>query len=396
MPASCRGAARLLPLVLLTVALGACSGSQSGSVAGATATPAPAAATPAPAAATPAPTAATRMEVQVVSAVRPKITAMTNALRSGDLAASKDAYEAYDAVWNGIEVYVNFRSKPMYDELEGHLQNAIEEGLAADKPDFAALAGLSEQLGTKFDEAIKLVTDAAPLNSMFDDVTRLRMIRSDLRITTAAIAAADLAKARAHWTTFKSGIATALDLIKVRSAGDAAELRAAVDAADAAFAASGATADTLKPLVAAVTSRYNFGVQLWNAAARNADSAKTAYSQDDLKDLASLNDIRIALEHSLAAWQGGDFGAASTAAKAASAAFATVQPRLAARNGADATLKAALEAWAKAAAAAGDLKEVSGANRTASEAVAVAQQVFVGQFWTDDSLQDAISVLPKA
>ena len=160
------------------------------------------------------------MEVTVVSAVRPKIDAMTAALKAANLSGALDAYEAYDAAWNGIEVYVNFRSKPMYDKLEGDLQNQIEEGLAKPQPDFAGLVKVSEELGQKFDETIALVTNGAPLSPLFDDVTRLRMIRSDLRITTAAIAANNVAKAKAHWDTFKTGLRAAIDLIKVRLGGD--------------------------------------------------------------------------------------------------------------------------------------------------------------------------------
>lgn len=378
---------RLSPLAALALVVAACSGSGSGAVGGVVATPAPTAA--------PTATPNARMEVQVVSAVRPKVDAMTAALRSEDLPASLAAYEAYDALWNGVEVYINFRSKPTYDELEGHLQNAIEEGLAEPKPDYTALTALSEQLGKEFDKAIALVTDGAPLNPLFDDVTRLRMIRSDLRITTSAIAANDVAKAKAHWTTFKLGIATATDLIRIRSAADAGELTQAVAAADAAFADSAATADNLKPLVATVTSRYNFGVGLWNAAARNADASKTTYTQDDLDNVTTLNDVAIELKHSLAAWQAGDLAAAARDAAAAAAAFATVQPKLAAHNGADAQLKTALEAYAELAKAPGEADKVASANRTAVDASTVAQQVFVGQFWTDKALQDKLSALPK-
>jgi hypothetical protein len=352
---------------------------------------------PGGAAVAPSPSAANaRMEVQVVSAVRPTIDALTAALRSGNQAASVDALEAYDKLWNGVEVYVNVRSKPTYDELEGHLQHAIDEGLAAEKPDYAALTAFSEQLAKAFDGAIAMVTAGAPLSPLFDDVTRLRMIRSDLRITTAAVAAGDVAKAKSHWTAFKSGLGTAADLIKVRTAGTADELAQAVAAVDAAFADSAAKADALKPLVAAVTSRYNFGVSLWNAAARNSDATKATYTEDDLANVGTLNDVAIQLSRSLAAWKAGDIAGATSGAAAAATKFATVQPKLAAKNGADVTLKTAIEAYSELAKAAGDAGKVSAANRTAIEAIAVAHQVFVGQFWGDKALQDKLNALPKS
>lgn len=369
--------ARLGPLAALAVVFAACSG-------------------PGGAAVAPSPTANARMEVQVVSAVRPTIDALTAALRSGNQAASVDALEAYDKLWNGVEVYVNVRSKPTYDELEGHLQHAIDEGLAGEKPDYAALTAFSEQLAKAFDGAIAMVTAGAPISPLFDDVTRLRMIRSDLRIVTAAIAAGDVAKAKSHWTAFKSGLGTAADLIKVRTAGTADDLAQAVAATDAAFADGATKADTLKPLVAAVTSRYNFGVSLWNAAARNSDATKATYTEGDLKNVATLNDIAIQLSRSLTAWKAGDIAGASSGAAAAATAFATVQPTLAAKNGADVTLKTALDAYAELAKAAGDAGKVSAANRTTLEAIAVAHQVFVGQFWGDKALQDKLNALPKS
>jgi hypothetical protein len=385
---------RLGPLAALGLVLAACTGG-TGSVGGAVATAAPTTApTKAPAAA-PSTAPSARMEVEVISAAAPKLDALTAALKSGNLAASHDALEAYDQVWNGVEVYINFRSKPAYDELEGHLQHAIEEGLAAAQPDFAALTTLSEQLEKEYDKAIAMVTAGPAISPLFDDVTRLRMIRSDLRIVNASLGANNVAKAKAHWTTFKSGIGTASDLIKVRSAGTVAELAQAIAAADAAFS-GGATAEALTPLAAAVTSRYNFGVGLWNAAARNADASKTTYSKDDLANVATLNDVALQLKRSLAAWKAGDFAGASKGAAAAGTAFATVQPKLAAHNGADVAMKTALAAYADLAKAAGDAAKVSGANRTALETVAVAHQVFVGQFWTDKALQDILSAFPTS
>ena len=45
----------------------------------------------------------------------------------GNRAAAKEAFEAYDSGWNGVEVYINTRSMEMYNELERVLQARITE-----------------------------------------------------------------------------------------------------------------------------------------------------------------------------------------------------------------------------------------------------------------------------
>ena len=277
------------------------------------------------------------MELAVVSAVRPKVDDLTAALKSADRQASLDALEAYDAGWNGVEVYINVRSKELYDKLEGDLQHQLEEGLAAASPDFPALAKVSEQLGTEFDKAVAMAKDGPAISPLFDDVTRLRMIRADLRIANAALAAGDVAKARTYFEKFAAGFDAAVDLIKVRSADAYAAAEAAFDKVKDAFAANGATAETLTPLAAALTSRYNFGVGLWNAAARNHDMSKTTWTDADLAALATLARVEEEVGQAVKFSASGDYVSAKAEIDEAIEHFADVQAALAAHNGADVT-----------------------------------------------------------
>src|SRR5258707_10305107 len=66
-----------------------------------------------------------RFEVTSVKAVRPTLVDTIAALQKRDIAAAKTAFAAYDSLWNGIEMYVNTRSKDMYDALEHVLQARI-------------------------------------------------------------------------------------------------------------------------------------------------------------------------------------------------------------------------------------------------------------------------------
>ncbi len=62
---------------------------------------------------------------------------------------------------------------------------------------------------------------------------------------------------------------------------------------------------------------------------------------------------------------------------------------LQAKAGADVAPKKALDAYMVSAGQAGDAKTATAANKAAVEAVAIAQQAVVGQFWTDPKFQEA-------
>ncbi len=346
------------------------------------------------AATTAAPAPESTSEAALVATARPKIDDLTAALAAADLEASEAALEAYDAAWNGIEVYVNVRSLSTYLKLEADLQVAIEEGLASDAPDFAALKAASEELALRYDDAIVLSEQGPPLHPLFDDLATLRIIRADLRITTAALEDGNVEKAKEHFATFKEGFeSTAEPMLALRDFDNEVATEEAVDAAAEGFANASTSAEDLAKLVASVTSNYNYGVSLWNAAARNADEAKTEVTTADLLNLTRLHDVRIQLTKSMKAWTAGDFErAASVAEVAATTAFDRAKPALAVKGG-DVALKRAIDAYAELAAAAGDAKEVGDANLAAIRAVAVAEQVLLGQFWAESSVQDYLAGL---
>lgn len=351
-----------------------------------------------PQASTPAATTgpvATR-EVERVSAVRPIIDRMTQAFASGNLPAARDAYEAYDANWNGIEVYINFRSPELYGAIEQDLQASIEKGLEEPQPNLAELASRSRTLAAKYDDAIALVKKGPPLSPLFDDLATLRITRADLRIAAGALGDGDLPKVKQHVATFKQHYPAAQALIKLRSANDEQETTAALSALDNALQKPGATVADVKPAAALLMDRYNLGVNLYNAAARNADLTKTAPSDGDKQALAALNTIRVQLNQSKSSWDAGRYSQAADSAKtAASASFAAAQPALAAKSS-DQPLQAALTAYAQAAANPGDAGKMLSTYKSAMDQIAIAQQVLAGQFWTDPQLQKYLAGLPKS
>ena len=161
---------------------------------------------------------AERFEVSSIKAVRPTLVNTVDALKKGDVAAAKAAFEAYDSGWNGIEVYINVRSKDMYNELELKDQAKITAGLNAPTPNTAALLTDAQAMLAKYDEAISMVEKAAPLNPLYDDVARLRIVRANLREVNPALKAGNIAKARKSFAAFDDKWDSIEDLIKARSA----------------------------------------------------------------------------------------------------------------------------------------------------------------------------------
>jgi hypothetical protein len=159
-----------------------------------------------------------RFEITSIKAVRPHLVATVTAIQQRDIAKAKAAFEAYDSAWNGTEVYIATRSRPMYEMLELNLQAKITKALDAPNPDMNALLADAQMMLAKYDEAIDMVTKGAPLNPLYDDVTRLRIVRAHLREVPPALKAGNIAKARKSFETFDSTWDSIEDLVKARSA----------------------------------------------------------------------------------------------------------------------------------------------------------------------------------
>ena len=165
-----------------------------------------------------APAADERFEVTGIKAVRVTLVDTAAALQQGNIAKAKEAFDNYDSAWNGIEVYIDTRSKPLYEKIELDLQARINKELGQPTPDLAKLrADIQEMIG-KYDEAIAMASSGAPLSPLFDDIARLRIERSHLREVNPALKAGNIAKARKSYTAFDANWDSIEDLIKARSA----------------------------------------------------------------------------------------------------------------------------------------------------------------------------------
>jgi high-affinity iron transporter len=198
-----------------------------------------------------------RFEVSGIKAVRPTLVNTIAALKKGDVAKARAAFEDYDSAWNGIEVYINTRDKGMYDELEHHWQAKIAEGLKAPHPDAAALLADAQMMLTKYDEAVAMVEKAAALNPLYDDIARLRMVRANLREVGPALKAGDISKARKSFATFEAKLPSVEGLIKMRSPQSYDDIEKGVAQIKTALKAAKPDAEQTVGLVNGVMDKYN-------------------------------------------------------------------------------------------------------------------------------------------
>jgi tetratricopeptide (TPR) repeat protein len=200
---------------------------------------------------------AVRFEVSSIKSVRPTLVNTINALQKKDVAAAKAAFEAYDSGWNGIEVYINARNKNMYDELEHNYQSRIAEGLSGSNPNTEALLADAKAMLAKYDEAVSMVEKAPPLNPLFDDVARLRIVRAHLREVNPALKAGNIAKARKSFAAFNDHWDSIEDLIKARSREAYDAIEKGMIQAERALMPNKPNVDEATALVTGVMDKYN-------------------------------------------------------------------------------------------------------------------------------------------
>jgi len=217
-----------------------------------------------------APAQTARFEVTSIKAIRPTLVNTIAALQKRDPQAAKDAFESYDSGWNGVEVYVNVRHPEMYKELEGGYQARITQGLNAAMPDFAALLTDAKAMLAKFDEEVAAIEKSAPMNRLYDDVARLRIVRAHLREVTPALKAGKLAKAKQSFAAFDDNWDSIEDLVKERSSEAYVAIESGMIEIEKALMPAQPNVDNVITLVAGVMDRYNQIVAQITKEARSA------------------------------------------------------------------------------------------------------------------------------
>jgi high-affinity iron transporter len=158
-----------------------------------------------------------RFEVASIKAIRPTLVDTISALQQRDIARAKASFDAYDSGWNGIEVYINVRSRDMYQLLELEFQPRIIKALDQPAPDLAAVAKDVEAMLAKFDETVGMIERAPALSPVYDDVARLRIVRAHLREVNPALKVGNIAKAKKSFEAFEDEWFNIEDFVRGRS-----------------------------------------------------------------------------------------------------------------------------------------------------------------------------------
>jgi hypothetical protein len=331
-------------------------------------------------------------EVVTLKSLSPFIATWKSAIVKKNVTAAKQAAEKYEAKWQGLEVYVNHRSLPLYRDMEVDTQFAMEDELEKNAPDFTLLTKKITHLKDDLDGAIQMAKSGPALGSLFEDLTTLRDLRAKtLYATRTALApeTLDVASAKVNFNAFKSGFPSVAPLIEVRSESAVDDIQASLEAANSVFSNAASTPEQLATANVNVINSYAFGVNLVNAAARTSNLMKLAINDADKKNLTQLNVIQLELEKNVLT--AGETGSSSN--------FSKLQSPLESlgRNiNSVGTLRTALVSYDSVAKASPqDAEKVKAAKKLALQAVAVTQQALVGQFWGSAELKTFLDSLPK-
>jgi hypothetical protein len=119
---------------------------------------------------TPISHAADSKEVTTLKTLAPFIATWKSTIAKKNVAAAKQAAEQYEAKWQGLEVYVNYRSLPLYQDMEVYTQFAMEDELEKDAPDFKLLTKQVAHLKADLDLSIQMAKLGPELSLLFEDL----------------------------------------------------------------------------------------------------------------------------------------------------------------------------------------------------------------------------------
>jgi hypothetical protein len=211
-----------------------------------------------------------RFEVSSIKAVRPTLERTIAALEKRDIAGANAAFEDYDAGWNGIEMYINRRYPDVYTDLERNYQDKIAKALSEPNPNIQALTADVRAMLAKYDQTISMIEKAAPISPLYDDVARLRIVRTDLRLVGPALKAGDLAKARKSFDAFHHNWEGIEGMVEARSRDNFEVIENGVHAIIDAFRQDKPNIDQLSKLVSDVTLKYNLVLAVVNKEAQSS------------------------------------------------------------------------------------------------------------------------------
>ena len=123
----------------------------------------------------------------------------------------------------------------------------------------------------RFDQEVATIEKAPPINRLFDDVARLRIVRAHLREVTPALKAGKLAKAKTSFEAFNNNWDSIEDLVKARSMEAYVAIESGMIDVEKALMPAQPNVDNVITLVAGIMDKYN---QIVAQVTKEARSAK--------------------------------------------------------------------------------------------------------------------------
>jgi hypothetical protein len=319
--------------------------------------------------------------------------AYTEAARSCDLDAARQAFETADAIVNAVSQDAQYTAVSEYMLLNGTYLGQTRASLGlngevADDYTCEERVDLAEEMAATWDSIVEIMADSPEGSPLFNDLATLRSVYQGIRLARAELSGDPAASpqtpavmpnpaaAKAHWLEFVADYPTARELIASRNADLATEIDGLVAAVTAAFEGDEAqgfpgAADALT----ALNSRYNLAQNMLAAAARNHQASRPTFDPTHWDALDTLDDVLLTI------FEMRDLIAAGTPEAVAQVAVEysdwLAHPLYNRRGGpvarADEALAEAVTAYVA--------EQTEETKRALLDQLLIAEQVFVGQYW---------------
>jgi hypothetical protein len=323
-----------------------------------------------------------------------ELDALTEAVRTCDLNASREAYEQADARLNSFEVEVQFASNDRWLEFDRiYFSEQMPSSLGLNDEDAGDYTceervDLAEEQAVVWDSIVSFLADSPVDSPLWNDLHVLRSVNQSIRLARAAIDGVegatphtpsldvDPAGAAAHWAEFVADYPVARGLIAFRNEALAAEIDGLVAAVTAAFEGDPSTGyPAASDALAALNSRFGVGINLVDRPARNWSHTRPTWDPEAWQTLDSSADMvltifeirdRIAL------------GTPEAAAEIVTEYNDWLQYPLSRKMSsitaaADAALTTAVDEYA--------LEQTEDTARALNDQLDIAEQLLVGQYW---------------
>jgi hypothetical protein len=240
--------------------------------------------------------------------------AYTEAAKTCDVEAAREAYQAAEAVANAVSQDAQFAAVSEYmlfnsTYLTGQVRASIGlAGEVADDYTCEERVDLAEEQAATWDSIVELLANSAEGSPLFNDLATLRSVYQGIRLARAELGgdpdatpqtpatAANPAAAKEHWVEFVADYPVARELIAFRNADLATEVDGLVAAVTPAFEGDPAqgfpgAADALT----ALNGRYNLAQNLVVAAARNHQPSRPTFDQTAWDAVDTLDDVLLTI-----------------------------------------------------------------------------------------------------